>query len=85
MVQRYIFPEAGKITSITGVEAARKIPGVAQIVVSASVGDIVPPASNTTARAAMILATGDTIEDAKIRAEQAISAIEITIAPPAEG
>lgn len=81
MVQRYIFPEAGEITSITGVEEARTMPGIAEIVVSASVGDIVPPASNTTARAAMILATADTIKEAKTRAEQAIAAISIEIAP----
>lgn len=83
MVQRYIFPEAGEIKSITGVETARKMPGINEIVVSANVGDIVPPASNTTARAAMILATGDTAQDAENRAKKAISAIEITVTTPA--
>jgi biotin carboxylase len=84
MVQRYIFPAPGKITAIDGVEAARKLPGINEIVVSASVGDIVPPVSNTTARAAMILATGGSIDEAKANAGRAIDAINIVIEPPAQ-
>lgn len=81
MVQRYIFPEAGKVSEIKGVELARRLPGIAHIVVSASIGDVIPPALNTTARAAMILATGDTVDEARASAAKAIEAIEIKIEP----
>lgn len=80
-VQRYVFPEPGKVIKINGIEAARTLPGIAHVVVSASIGDTIPPALNTTARAAMIIATGDTVDEARTNAARAIEAIEIKIEP----
>lgn len=80
-VQRYIFPEPGKVKAIRGVEAARKLPGIEEIVVSANIGDIVPPAANTTARAVMVVATGETGDETRANVARAIDAIEIEIDP----
>lgn len=77
VVQRYKFPDPGKITAIWGVHEARALPGIHEVMVSAELGDIVPQPSDTTARAAMVIATGDTIEDARTCADLAVETIRV--------
>ncbi|HRK71445.1 MAG TPA: hypothetical protein PLA85_07640, partial [Micropepsaceae bacterium] len=77
VIQRYVFPQAGRVASIRGVDEARRIPGIEEIVVSARAGDEIPRATSSAARAAMILATGDTIIAARESASRAAALIQV--------
>ena len=60
VIQRYAFPNPGKVVSVSGAEEARKIPGVTEVIVTAREGDIIPAAGDKRPSAAMVLATGAT-------------------------
>ena len=77
VIQRYAFPQAGRVVSIAGAEEARKIQGVAEVVVTAKLGDVIPPAGDKRPSAAMVLATGPTREDALEAANDALARLRI--------
>lgn len=77
IVQRYVFPPPGRIAAIRGADEARALPGILEVLVSRSPGDIVPVAESSAARAAMILATGETVAEARANAERAVAAIHV--------
>ena len=77
VVQRYAFPRPGRIIHVRGADAAKNVPGIADIVVTAKPGDVIPPAGDKRPSAAMILATGRTREAALASAHAAISALVI--------
>ncbi|MCP5432783.1 MAG: ATP-grasp domain-containing protein [Alphaproteobacteria bacterium] len=86
VVQRYKFVEAGEIVSIEGAEVVRRMPGIETLILHAKVGDIVRPTTNTTSRAAMVLATGGCAGEARMRARAALDALRIrtrAVAQPA--
>jgi biotin carboxylase len=58
VVQRYVFPKPGKVVAIHGADDARKVSGVAELVITARIGDIIPPAGDKRPSGAMVLATG---------------------------
>jgi biotin carboxylase len=80
VIQRYAFPKPGKVVSVSGVDEARKIAGVEEVVVTAKEGDIIPPAGDKRPSAAMVLATGATREAALEAANDALSHIRIETA-----
>jgi biotin carboxylase len=80
VVQRYAFPAPGRIVSIRGTEDARKLPGVADVVMTAKPGDVIPAAGDKRPSAAMVLATGDTHEAALAAANEALARIHIETA-----
>ena len=80
VIQRYAFPQAGRVVSITGTEEARKLEGVAEVVVTAKPGDVIPPAGDKRPSAAMVLATGPTREAALEAANDALACIRIRTA-----
>jgi biotin carboxylase len=80
VVQRYAFPAPGRIVSIRGAEDARRLPGVADVVMTAKLGDVIPPAGDKRPSAAMVLATGDTHEAALACANGALAQIRIETA-----
>jgi hypothetical protein len=53
------------------------MPGIADIVVTAKMGDVIPPAGDKRPSAAMVLATGLTREAALAAARAGLAAIEI--------
>src|SRR5262249_6498286 len=53
VVQRYAFPSPGKVIAIHGTEDARQVSGVAELVVTARIGDIIPPAGDKRPSGAM--------------------------------
>jgi hypothetical protein len=53
------------------------VPGIADIVVTAKAGDIIPPAGDKRPSAAMVLATGATRDSALAAAMAGLAAIEI--------
>ena len=80
VIQRYAFPDPGEVVSIEGEENARTIPGVAEVIVTAKPGDVIPPAGDKRPSAAMVLATGDTREAALKAANDALSCLKIVTA-----
>ena len=77
VIQRYAFPRPGRVTAVRGAEAARKVSGVEDIVVTAKLGDIIPPAGDKRPSAAMVLATGTSREAALAAAKAGLAAIHI--------
>jgi biotin carboxylase len=80
VVQRYAFPSPGTVTGVTGEDDARQIPGIAEVVVTARPGDVIPPAGDKRPSAAMVLATGATHEAALKAANDALALIRIRTA-----
>ncbi|HYM17629.1 MAG TPA: ATP-grasp domain-containing protein [Micropepsaceae bacterium] len=79
VIQRYAFPKPGRVLGVEGADEARRLPGIADIVVTARRGDIIPPAGDKRPSAAMVLATGASREAALASANAALQAIKIDI------
>ena len=77
VIQRYAFPKPGRVVGVRGADMAKRLPGIEDVVVTAKLGDIIPPAGDKRPSAAMVLATGRSRESALASARAAISAIEI--------
>ena len=77
VVQRYAFPKPGRVSKITGVEAARAEPGIEELIVTVHTGDMIPEPTHSGCTAAMVLATGATVADAKSAATSALNALSI--------
>jgi hypothetical protein len=80
VIQRYAFPKPGRIVSVKGAEEARKVKGVAELIVTAKPGDIIPPAGDKRPSAAMVLTTGASRADALAAANDALSLLAIETA-----
>ena len=80
VIQRYAFPKPGKVVSVTGAENASKLPGIAELVVTAKPGDLIPPAGDKRPSAAMVLATGASRDAAVAAANDALAELRIEIA-----
>jgi len=79
VVQRYAFPQAGEVVSVSGVEDARKIVGVSDVIVTAKPGDIIPSAGEEQPSAAMVLTTGASRDDALKAANDALACLKFAI------
>ena len=77
VIQRYSFPPAGSVVSVEGAEAARKIAGVNDVIVTARPGDIIPAAGDKRPTAAMVLTTGASRDDALRAANDALACLKI--------
>jgi len=80
VIQRYAFPNPGRVVRIWGAEDARNIPGIQEVVITAKTGDVIPPAGDKRPSAAMVLATGKTRDAALCAANDALSQIRIETA-----
>jgi biotin carboxylase len=80
VIQRYAFPNPGRVVKISGADEARKISGVEDVIVTAKPGDVIPPAGDKRPSAAMVLATGISREAALSAANDALSLIHIETA-----
>jgi len=76
---RYFDLPCGIITSITGIEKARQIQGVKEIVFVKGIGDIVTPIYNSLDRIGFVIAQGNDANDAIDRCEKAIQTIQIIV------
>ena len=79
VVQRYFFPERGRVTNISGSDKYSKSANVAVLEIRTKVGDIIAPMNNHPARAGMVITTGKTKNDAKSLAENIVRNICIEI------
>jgi biotin carboxylase len=80
VIQRYAFPSPGKVTAVDGADDARKVAGIEEVVVTARMGDVIPPAGDKRPSAAMVLATGADRETALKAANDALALIRIQTA-----
>lgn len=81
VAQRYLFPSPGRIKAIKGVETARTMPGVIELILSANVGDCIGNPTDSNASAGMVLTTGEDRQQALDRVLSAIATIEIETEP----
>jgi hypothetical protein len=79
VAQRYLFPSAGVVTSVDGIEEAAAGEGVALLEVRVGRGDRVRPMTSHVCRAGVVITVGDTREIAVARAEAAVARIRIGI------
>lgn len=80
IVQRYAFPEPGRVTRISGLEEARRVSGIEELIVTVAPGDDIPPPTHSGCTAAMVLATGKNVASARASAEAALAALKIETA-----
>ena len=80
MIQRYAFPKAGRVVSVEGIEDAKKISGVAEVIVTAKPGDIIPAAGDKRPSAAMVLTVGRSRDAALAAANDALACLKIVTA-----
>lgn len=74
---RYCFAVPGRATAIHGIETVRQLPDISRVEVFVAEGDIVQSPTNHTQRAACVIATGKTRQEAVARAEQAVGIIQV--------
>lgn len=72
-----IFPNPGKIVKINGIEKAKRIKGVAQIIMMVKEGDIITEYKNCAQRICYIITVGDTHEEANEIFESASRTISV--------
>ena len=77
VIQRYAFPEPGRVVSIAGEDEARKVPGIEELLVTVKPGDILRSPVDSNCSAAMALACGETAEEARAAAGAALAALDI--------
>jgi len=75
--QRYLFSKPGKIVSISNVDEAGQLPGISEIIILVKEGEIYNHTNPEIIRSAMVIALGESQEEAFQRAEKAINLIKI--------
>jgi biotin carboxylase len=80
VIQRYVFPKPGTVRTVNGAEEARRVAGVAELVITARPGDVIPPAGDKRPSGAMVLATGKNRDAALKAANDALGLIRIETA-----
>lgn len=80
VVQRYAFPVPGRVMAVSGESDARKMPGIAEAVITARPGDVIAPAGDKRPSAAMVLATGASHAAALAAANAALARIRVETA-----
>lgn len=77
IVQRYAFPEPGRVARVSGLDDARRVPGIEEVVVTVAPGDEVTAPTHSGCTAAMVLATGKNVAAARASATAALAALKI--------
>jgi len=75
--QRYLFAEPGRITEISGVDLARDLLCVEDVIVKAKVGDIIDAPVDANGWAGMVIAVGDNRDQANKHALDAFNHITL--------
>ena len=83
VAQRWLFPEPGRVRSVTGVDAVASRPEIALCEIRVAAGTVVGPVHSHPARAGVVIATATTREGAIEAAEDAVAAIRIVTEPVA--
>ena len=83
--QRYLFPRPGRVVRIAGEEDVRRQPGVVFCQVRVGIGSRVGPMNSHPARAGMVIAVGESRQQAIQRAQAAVQTIQIETVPTESG
>ena len=78
-VLRFFTPKHGKIVGISGLEEARKLPGVYMVELEVKVGDILQPIRRDGERPGLIVTYGETRKEAVLNADAAESTVKFHI------
>lgn len=81
VAQRYLLPGAGRVVGIEGIDEAKGLPGVEEVLVTTKPGDVLRDPTDSNCSAAMVIATGQKREEAMANAERAIGALRIQMEP----
>lgn len=81
VVNRYFFPEPGRLLRIEGVEDVHAFPWVKKLEFWYRPGDIVPSVKSHADRFGVFIVVGETREEAEARAEQVYKTIRIVTEP----
>lgn len=76
---RFFDVPSGEITEISGVEKAKGIPGVKEIVFTKQVGDAVGKIGSSTDRVGYVIAQANTAEEAVVVCQKAMDCIQVSI------
>jgi len=79
--QRWLFPRPGRVVSITGVDQARQVHGVAEVIIEVQPGDIINSPSDSNAAAGTVIAAADTRDEALARVAEAMNSITVGTEP----
>jgi biotin carboxylase len=74
-----IFPTKGRITGVTGIEAAQRIPGIEQVILTRNVGDMVTDYIDNGCRLCWIIGVGSDLQQAQRVIDEARSTIHFDI------
>ena len=80
-VCKAVFPEPGVVRLIRGVEAAKVLPGVDQIFVMISEGDVISAYRNCGHRVCYIIASGKNMAEAELNWQRAANTVRINTTP----
>lgn len=80
-LERAIIPPHGYIVSVTGVEEARQIPGIKEVILSYHEGMTFPPPKSNLDKLGHIIAVGATRAQAEQTVQQALAMVKVTIGP----
>lgn len=72
-----LWPEPGRIVSITGLENAKRIDGVEYIFFRLKEGDVIAPYTDSTKRVCFVIATGANEERARLTLDKSLKTIKI--------
>lgn len=76
---RFIPAKEGRIDKIQGIDEAKAMPGVEEVVLYKKEGDIVPPLHSSSDRVGHVIATGKDADEAERNCEEALSRINLVI------
>lgn len=82
---RFLTAPPGVVRTVEGAEAAKQVPGVRTVRVTANPGDVVRPVTSSWDRIGYTLARGATPQDAEEAAIKAAELIDVTIEPAPAG
>jgi len=78
---RYFFPAPGRVVALKNVEHVQKMPGLYRIGFFVAPGDVIDSVTNHTKRAGFVITTGESREEARDRALDAVEIVEIETVP----
>ncbi len=74
-------PAEGRLVALDGVEAARAVPGIQDVIVNSSKGDVILPFPEQSCYIGFITAAGDTFDDVQRALAQASDCMELELEP----
>jgi len=80
-VEKAIIPQAGSIVSISGVDKAKKIPGIKQVFLRVKRNDIIKQPTNNLEKAGNVIGVAKTRKEALKIVDDAINEIKIEVGP----